>query len=239
MSLPCSISTTLLVLLIGWFKNRDSQTMGLARILELYSCYEFSPKERSSAVMRKMLISVLICAATSIGASAHPGHGNHNGHGNNSYGHGHTKGHGSYNSHKCGYNCSSHYNGRIKIRTSQYSNYGYGNTGYYSVVNYKPKPVYGYGTIAPVGFNQLKYAVMSANFDHTRLQIAKQGIAANYTTSAQVLELMQCLDFESNRLKLAKFAYPYTVDQQNYFIVNNGFDFNSSVSSLYNYISRY
>jgi hypothetical protein len=44
------------------------------------------------------------------------------------------------------------------------------------------------------------------------------------------------LTFESNRLDLAKFAYRYAADPNNYFMVNKGFTFNSSIDELSEYI---
>lgn len=88
-------------------------------------------------------------------------------------------------------------------------------------------------------FQQLKYSISNTAFDSDKLKIAKQGIAANGTSAQQVLELMELLTFESNKVKLAKFAYQYTFDKQNYFVVNNGFTYSSSIQELNKFVSLY
>jgi len=55
-------------------------------------------------------------------------------------------------------------------------------------------------------------------------------------TSSQVAELLKSFDFEQSRLDFAKFAYGHTFDIGNYFMVNNAFDFPSSVDELNAYI---
>ena len=75
--------------------------------------------------------------------------------------------------------------------------------------------------------------------DSVVLKIAKQGIAANGISSQQVLALIELLTFESNQIKLAKFAYQFTFDKQNYFLVNDGFTFSSSISELNKFLSVY
>lgn len=125
------------------------------------------------------------------------------------------------------------------------NNYGYDNCsddnydGYYN--NYNA----GYcAPVAPVcmsnqAFNQLMNTISNTTFDSNKLQIANQAISMSGITSSQVLSLMNLLTFESNKLSLAESAYPYTIDKQNYFMVNNGFTFSSSISTLNNYISRF
>ncbi len=100
----------------------------------------------------------------------------------------------------------------------------------------------GYGYMHPVmnhqAFSMLKNTIASTSFDSSRLKITEQAIASSNVTSAQVYELMGLLSFESNRLKLAQFAYAYTVDKQNYFMVNRAFSFNSSITRLNSYIAH-
>ena len=97
----------------------------------------------------------------------------------------------------------------------------------------------GSGCMSSLAFVQLKQAVANASFDNTKLRIASQGIKGNRMSSAQVLDLMSCLTFESTKLKLAKFAYDHTVDLENYYIVNSGFTFSSSIDALDQYMSWY
>lgn len=107
-----------------------------------------------------------------------------------------------------------------------------------------PVPVHGPGWcgtpipagMAPHTFVALRNSVAAQGFDSNRLSIAMQGVRMNGATSAQVAELMGLLSFESRRLELAKFAYAYVADPQNYFLVNDRFSFSSSVRELNRHI---
>ncbi len=86
-------------------------------------------------------------------------------------------------------------------------------------------------------FSQLKQTIDNAGFESTRLTIFKQALCYNYFTTSQVRELMQLFWFESSKLEVAKLAYPKTLDQNNYYLVNNEFGFSSSVNALGDYIA--
>jgi hypothetical protein len=49
---------------------------------------------------------------------------------------------------------------------------------------------------------------------------------------------MLLFTFENNRLDFAKFAYAYTFDTGNYYLVNDAFTFETSIDELNAYISR-
>jgi len=74
--------------------------------------------------------------------------------------------------------------------------------------------------------------MQQSGFDSDRLLIAKQAISGNGVYADQVLRMMQSLSFESSRLELAKFAYYQCIDPENYYLVNQGFSFSSSVNEL-------
>jgi len=110
---------------------------------------------------------------------------------------------------------------------------------------YMPAPVPNQCAPVPVqygmneyDFDQLKNTIDRLSFESSRMQVAKQAISANQITSRQVAELMNLMTFESSKLDLAKFAYHNTVDKQNYFILNDTFTFESSISELNDYIYR-
>lgn len=98
------------------------------------------------------------------------------------------------------------------------------------------------GTIAPVcmqdaAFDELIYTIERQSFESTRMQLAKQAIRQHGIISTnQVIALVRLMDFDSSRLELAKFAYQYTADQQNYFRLYNEFSFDSSVRELSQFI---
>ena len=86
-------------------------------------------------------------------------------------------------------------------------------------------------------FQSAKATISNESFDETRLSTAKSIIASNCLTSDQVLEICKLFSFEQSRLDFAKCAYGKTVDQNNYFKVNNAFSFSASKDELNNYIS--
>ena len=101
-----------------------------------------------------------------------------------------------------------------------------------------PSVSYPYGYMVPSAFENLKNIVRNQSFDSSKLKIAKQAIAANNVRTEQVLQLMDLLTFESYKLDLAKFAYQYTVDKQNYFMLYDGFTFQSSINQLAMFIGQ-
>jgi hypothetical protein len=85
-------------------------------------------------------------------------------------------------------------------------------------------------------FDRLKQIVESQYMDDTRKNVAMQAVRGNNLSASQVAELMQIFSFESNRLEFAKFAYNYSNDKSNFYLVNSAFRFSSSVDDLNNYI---
>lgn len=78
--------------------------------------------------------------------------------------------------------------------------------------------------------------INQASFDSQKKTIAKQYLRSNDVTSQEVLDMIRVFDFESSRLEIAKLAYSSTIDPQNYFIVNQGFQFSSSSNALNRFI---
>lgn len=86
-------------------------------------------------------------------------------------------------------------------------------------------------------FAQLKATVAKASFESTRLSVLKQALPYNFFTTQQVSEMMSQFWFESSKLEVAKMMYPKTVDQYNYYVINNQFSFSSSVNALGDFIA--
>ena len=78
--------------------------------------------------------------------------------------------------------------------------------------------------------DDLLFEMNNYTFDSDKLRAAKQFIRNNDVYSNDVLRMMQALDFESNRLALAKFAYRFSLDPDNYYLVEDGLEFRSSKS---------
>lgn len=88
-------------------------------------------------------------------------------------------------------------------------------------------------------FADVQRSVSSKDFDNSKLTVAKQITGANCLTADQVSRVMREFDFESNKLEYAKFAYNRTYDLGNYYKLNDGFDFDSSVDELNEFINGY
>jgi len=89
----------------------------------------------------------------------------------------------------------------------------------------------------PADFAQAKASITSKNFEDSKLTIAKQIAGANCLLCSQVKDIMTLFTFESTKLDFAKFAYRYTLDPGNYYLLNDAFEFESSIDELNNYIN--
>ncbi|MBO7571815.1 MAG: DUF4476 domain-containing protein [Bacteroidales bacterium] len=87
-------------------------------------------------------------------------------------------------------------------------------------------------------FIEAKHTIENADFEQTKLTIAKQIVASELMTASQLAEIARLFDFESTKLEFLKYAYAYCFDKNKYYLVNNVFDFSSSVDELNKYISR-
>jgi uncharacterized protein YxeA len=85
-------------------------------------------------------------------------------------------------------------------------------------------------------FTQFKKSISNVSFDNSKQNIAKQTIAANYLSAAQVKEIVQLFSFESSKLEIAKFSYAYTLDKGNYFLVNDALTYSTSKDELAKYL---
>ena len=93
-----------------------------------------------------------------------------------------------------------------------------------------------YSPVSDSDFKSIKSSISSKSFADAKLTVAKQAIEANCMTSGQIKEVMGLFDFEDNKLDFAKHAYSYVYDRNNYYKVNDAFDFETSVDELNDYI---
>lgn len=87
-------------------------------------------------------------------------------------------------------------------------------------------------------FASAKSSISSKSFEDSKLTMAKQILGSNCMTSGQVKEVAQLFDFEDTKLEFAKYAYGYTYDPNNFYKVNDAFEFESSIDELNEYIQR-
>jgi hypothetical protein len=88
-------------------------------------------------------------------------------------------------------------------------------------------------------FNRVKETLRREMFENTRVDLAKQIINSNLFNTSQVKEMLQLFTFENNKLDLAKYAYRYSVDKNNYYIINDVFTFSNSRDELARFIRDY
>ena len=88
-------------------------------------------------------------------------------------------------------------------------------------------------------FEQFKQVIRNESFDNTRLVVAKQTISSNYFSAAQVKEIVELFSFENSKLDIAKYSYKYTIDKNNYFLLNDAFAYSSSKEELARFIQAY
>lgn len=81
-------------------------------------------------------------------------------------------------------------------------------------------------------FMQLRNSVKNQDYDDTRLSVAKQAITNNKLNCDQLAQLLDVMSFETSKLELAKFAYPYLTDKEQLNTIYNRFKFNSSIDEL-------
>lgn len=98
------------------------------------------------------------------------------------------------------------------------------------------------GCIYPVtssDFAKVKSAIESKDFEDTKISTAKQVIKAKGCfSSEQIKELMMTFDFEDSRLEIAKYAYDFCSDRDNYFVLHDAFDFDSSTEELNEFLEQ-
>lgn len=87
-------------------------------------------------------------------------------------------------------------------------------------------------------FETVKQSISGKDFEDSKLTVAKQVMKSNCLLASQVKEIMMLFDFESTRLDFAKEAYGYTFDIDNYYLLNDAFDFESSISELNQFIGN-
>lgn len=85
-------------------------------------------------------------------------------------------------------------------------------------------------------FQSAKGSIASKSFSDSKMTLAKQITKSHCLTAMQIKEVMELFDFEADRLTYAKFAYDHCFDPANYYVVNDAFQFESSIDELNTYI---
>ncbi|WP_370391855.1 DUF4476 domain-containing protein [uncultured Winogradskyella sp.] len=88
-------------------------------------------------------------------------------------------------------------------------------------------------------FNQAMVTINNKSFEDSKLAIAKQVIKGNCVTAAQIAIIASNFTFEETKLEFAKYAYTLCFNPENYWKVNNVFEFESSIDELNEYIESF
>lgn len=95
------------------------------------------------------------------------------------------------------------------------------------------------GCAGPLGggsFTTIENAVKSKMFESDKLDAAKAMVKDQCMMVKQVKALVEMFEFEDNKLDLAKYAYTYTYDVENYSQLLSAFYFSSSKDDLKTFI---
>ena len=97
------------------------------------------------------------------------------------------------------------------------------NSGYRGLMTYKE-------------FESMKERVKQNAFDAGKLEAAKSLTQSNNLSANQVVEILNLMTMDNNRLEFAKFAYAYTYDRENYSMVANTLSFSNNRRSLEQFV---
>lgn len=86
--------------------------------------------------------------------------------------------------------------------------------------------------------SEIQNSIKSKDFEDTKLIYAKQVIKNKCLSAKQIKSIMELFDFEETRLEIAKYAYGYCYDPDNYFVLNDAFDFEMSIEELNEYLEK-
>lgn len=93
-----------------------------------------------------------------------------------------------------------------------------------------------YAAMPDADFKTAKTSIGSKSFEDSKLTTAKQVMKNKCLKTSQVKEMMSLFSFEETKLSFAKEAYTYTMDKDNYYLLNDAFGFEASIEELNNYI---
>jgi hypothetical protein len=130
-----------------------------------------------------------------------------------------------------GNNPNNNPNGNYPNGNNQNGNYNNPNAYNNGSLNAGPQ-----GFMSYKEFEALKARIRQNTFDKKRVETAKTLTKQNVLSSNQVVEVVQLITSDNNRLDYAKFAYDYVSDRENYMIVVESMAFEASKKDLQRYL---
>jgi predicted lipoprotein with Yx(FWY)xxD motif len=82
----------------------------------------------------------------------------------------------------------------------------------------------------------MKAAVDAKTFADSKMTTAKQATKNKCLTCDQIKALMLLFTFEDDKLEFAQYAYDNCADRDNYYLLYDAFEFESSIDELNEYI---
>jgi hypothetical protein len=92
------------------------------------------------------------------------------------------------------------------------------------------------GTLTQAKMDDLKAQVAAKETDVTKTALLKDALKDEKITTSQVSDIMDWFLFESSKVDFAKWAYPITVDHDNYASLENKFQYKASQDDLDGFI---
>lgn len=93
--------------------------------------------------------------------------------------------------------------------------------------------------MTPSAFDHFLKSMKNASFDSNRTKQIEASVLTTSFTSEQCLKLFKTYNFDSEKIKFLKIIYSRIVDKQNFFIVLDQLDFNSSKNEMNEFVKNY
>jgi len=93
-------------------------------------------------------------------------------------------------------------------------------------------------TLTDVKIDQLKTRVMDKKTDTERMKLMKDALSSEKMTTDQVAAMMDWYNFEDSKVEFAKWAYPNTLDKNNFSSLENKLTYKDYVDNLDNFIKE-
>ena len=122
-------------------------------------------------------------------------------------------------------------NSTLPPTTSNTNNYG--NNSVYNNNNDSGNRA----TMSVTAYENLKTQISQKSFEKERIELANQTVKQNILTANQIAGILRLLAFDNNRLDLAKFAYSYVLDKENYAAVSDALAFDSNKKALKEFLA--
>ena len=90
--------------------------------------------------------------------------------------------------------------------------------------------------MSATAFEKAKKSIEGKTFEDSKMTMAKQITKSHCLTATQIKEVMELLEYESTRVEYAQFAYPKCQNKNEYYIVNDAFEYESSIDELNEFI---